>query len=120
MKLRIRGNTLRIRLTQGEIEQLIDTGESADQIDFGTGGCLRYVVQFDDTEAALVCQFSGPEIIVRIPHEVGVAWAKTEQVSLRSAVDYLPSVLIEKDFACLVPRQGEDDSDTFPNPRATS
>ncbi|MGH8167708.1 MAG: DUF7009 family protein [Woeseiaceae bacterium] len=26
------------------------------------------------------------------------------------------SILVEKDFACLAPREGEDDSDKFPNP----
>jgi hypothetical protein len=25
-------------------------------------------------------------------------------------------ILVEKDFACLAPREGEDESDMFPNP----
>jgi hypothetical protein len=26
------------------------------------------------------------------------------------------TILVEKDFACLTPREGEDESDMFPNP----
>jgi hypothetical protein len=28
-------------------------------------------------------------------------------------------ILVEKDFACLTPRKGEDDGDAFPNPNET-
>ena len=28
------------------------------------------------------------------------------------------SILVEKDFACLAPREGEDESDMFPHPGA--
>jgi len=28
------------------------------------------------------------------------------------------SILVEKDFACLAPREGEDETDMYPNPKA--
>jgi hypothetical protein len=29
-------------------------------------------------------------------------------------------ILVEKDFACLAPREGEDESDMFPHPKAAT
>ena len=47
-------------------------------------------------------------------------WADSEQVSIE-AVQTIDDgselkILVEKDFACLTPREGEDESDLFPHP----
>jgi hypothetical protein len=47
-------------------------------------------------------------------------WASTEQVSIAAdesldGGDFL-KILVEKDFACLAPRDGEDEADMFPHP----
>ena len=47
-------------------------------------------------------------------------WANSDEVSLlahqeNNSMNAL-RLLIEKDFACLITREGEDDSDAYPNP----
>ena len=48
-------------------------------------------------------------------------WASTEQVSIAANETLddgdLLKILVEKDFACLAPREGEDESDIFPHPQ---
>jgi hypothetical protein len=51
-------------------------------------------------------------------------WAESEKVSISSEQNLDDGeqlrILVEKDFACLAPRDGEDESDMFPNPDADS
>lgn len=66
--------------------------------------------------------FSDNTISVRLPESAVLAWASTEQVSMPGEQvlddgDKL-TILVEKDFACLAPREGEDESDMFPHPDA--
>jgi hypothetical protein len=61
---------------------------------------------------------------VRLPESLVLSWAATEQVSMagEQALDEgrVLQILVEKDFACLAPREGEDESDMFPHPEADS
>jgi hypothetical protein len=51
-----------------------------------------------------------------------LAWASSEQVSITGEQQHNNGdklvILVEKDFACLAPREGEDESDMFPHPQA--
>lgn len=50
-------------------------------------------------------------------------WAGPKEVAIRGEQaltgDGALSILLEKDFTCLTPRDGEEDADSFPNPAAT-
>jgi hypothetical protein len=122
MKLRIRGDSLRLRLSQAEIARLRDTGEVGDRIRFGDRS-LDYVLVSAGIEAPRA-RFDGDRIEVAVPHATARDWAETEQISIeaeQTLADGAPlRLLIEKDFKCLAPRAGEDDSDAFPNPDAES
>ena len=67
--------------------------------------------------------FDGTLIDVSIPHSTAQRWATDNaEVSIRaqSAIDQgVLEFLIEKDFECLDPREGEDQSSRFVNPKAT-
>jgi hypothetical protein len=57
---------------------------------------------------------------VQLPETEVKKWASTEQVSIAAdesldGGDFL-KILVEKDFACLAPRDGEDEADMFPHP----
>ena len=51
-----------------------------------------------------------------------LALATTEQVSIDDQQVLVDGdklrVIVEKDFACLTPRDGEDESDMYPHPKA--
>lgn len=123
MKLRILGDTLRMRLAQGEVAQLRDAGQVDQTIHFGPGQALRYEVRAEGEADTISAALEGLAIVVRIPRAVVVEWADGTEVSLKHAQaleDGELSILIEKDFKCLVPREGEQDSDGFPHPEAES
>lgn len=119
MKLRLRHNSIRLRLTQKEVAEFSETGSVEDRIDFGANISFRYRLESDHDADAINASFRDGCITVTIPEDEGITWAGSEQVGLESTqsddVGGL-SVLIEKDFACLEPRSGGEDDDTFPNP----
>ncbi len=117
MKMRILGNSLRLRLSIPEVDVLADQKMVSDKICFGEHD-LVYSVQFTDT-TRIMASYSGAQIKVLVPEKAGLQWATSEQVGMESGEEEgSPSILIEKDFACLKPRAGEDESLLYPNPQA--
>jgi len=119
MKIRIKGNSLRLRLSQSEIEKVKNEGIVSDSISFGESK-LIYSLQSTDSEE-IFASFNGEFINVSVPHDIANEWANTDLVSLENNQNLNErgelSILIEKDFQCLVPRN-EDESDLFENPQA--
>lgn len=122
MKLRIRDNSLRLRLSRSEVEQLAVDGSVSARIRFPGGSELSYEVEGSPACVAPTAVLEAERISVRLPASVVETWAGTDQVSI-SDVQKLSTgesltILVEKDFACLSPRDGEDDSDMFEHPDA--
>jgi hypothetical protein len=121
VKLRIRGDSLRLRLTRGEVTSLREHGEVAETIHFG-GRALEYVLRSAEVDAPRA-SFVGDRIEVAIPRAAAETWAGSDQVGIEAEQELEGGslrLLIEKDFQCLAPREGEDDSDAFPHPGAES
>lgn len=128
MKLRIRANTLRLRLMRAEVDQLLAAGETGESMP-ALGGALAYAFALGDGDAAIAelkTGAHGVELRVTWPRAEATAWAQDpREVGMRATVA-LPagadgkagevSLLVEKDFPCLVVREGEDDSDAFARP----
>ena len=121
MKLRIKGNTLRLRLTQGEMSALAEQGTAEDRIEFPGGATLVYRLQSDNKTPVISAKYGVNIIEVRVPSALCARWSGTDLVTL-SATQAVGSeeltIVLEKDFACLAPRAGEDESDNFPHPLA--
>jgi hypothetical protein len=117
MKLRIKGNSLRLRLTQSEVEEFENNGQIMDSIDFGLRK-LTYGIKAH--KGSIVhATYKKKAIIVKIPHQKIYDWVSTDQVGIEGHLlleegEYL-SILIEKDFQCLH-RENEDKTDLYPNP----
>lgn len=123
MKLRIRGNSLRIRVSQTELEQISRDGAASDAIRFDSGAGLEYGIEVS-ASGRLAARFTGTEIRVIVPARALGRWLAPEEVSI-SGEQPLASggslkILVEKDFTCLTPREGEDDTDLFPNPAVSA
>jgi hypothetical protein len=121
VKLRIRGDSLRLRLTRGEVDQLRATDEVRETVRFGPRA-LDYVLRCAELDAPRA-RFEDDAIVVELPRAAAHAWADTDQVGIEAEQaldDGALRLLIEKDFKCLAPREGEDDSDAFPHPGAES
>jgi len=120
MKLRIRGNSIRLRLTQSEVSQLAAEGHVENAISFGNSQ-LRYIITTVGDEEKLKADFRNNEIAVYVPASDVRKWEASEQVGIeanQALGDGDLDILIEKDFACLKPREGEDDADTYAHPHA--
>lgn len=122
MKLRIRDNSIRLRLTQGEVDVLAKDGLVSARTVFPGGRDFNYQVESSPASVKPEAFFSESVVSVRLPETAVLAWAASNQVSIegKQQVDdgQTLELLIEKDFACLAPREGEDESDMFPNPTA--
>ena len=119
MKLRIRGNTIRFRLSRSELDELASRGVVRDSISFGAGVNLNYGIEVG-TADNLAASFESQTILVALPKSLAERWVLPEEVAVRGdqplgASENL-SILLEKDYACLAPREGEEDADSFPNP----
>ncbi|GAB4377826.1 MAG: hypothetical protein Kow0075_06980 [Salibacteraceae bacterium] len=121
MKIRIRGNSLRLRLTQSEVKAFETAKIVSSSIAFPSGTVLTYeLCTPGDNEWK--AEFSDNVIRVCVPNDVARKWLHPDEVGMETYLN-LPEgdrlrVLIEKDFACLTERKDEDESDNFPNPMA--
>lgn len=124
MKLRIRDNSVRLRLTRGEVDTLRDEGIVSARTGFPGGREFQYVLESSPASVNPGAFFSENIITVRLPETTVLAWANSEQVSIEGeqVLDdgEKLTILVEKDFTCLAPREGEDESDMYPHPNAKS
>jgi hypothetical protein len=120
MKLRTRGNSIRLRLSRGDLATLLEHGVVEEQVGFPGGQVLRYRLERSGAPAP-GASFSDGMITVRFPADAIDGWADPGEVSLEAdcpIVSGMLHLLVEKDYQCLAPRDGEDDEDLFPNPGA--
>jgi hypothetical protein len=124
MKLRIRDNSIRLRLTRGEVDSLHADGLVKARTEFAAGPEFAYVLESSPASVQPEAFFSDRVITIRVPEAMALAWASSEQVSINGEQTLddggLLTILVEKDFTCLAPREGEDESDMFSNPQADS
>lgn len=97
-------------------------GRVEETIQFSPQKRLRYGVLVSDGGPAQV-SYQDDRILVELPAAQVKAWLAPDQVGIETEQNLGDGaalrILVEKDFTCLAPREGEEDSDTFPNPKAT-
>jgi hypothetical protein len=119
VKLRIRGNSIRLRLRQGEVRRLAAEGLVEERTDFGGRNVLIYSLVADDVPA-MTATFDGGRVVVRVPRGVAARWASGDAVGMEGSQPVGAGslkVLVEKDFECLDAPAGEPQDDAFPNPQ---
>jgi len=115
MKLRMRGNTVRVRLTRSEVAAFGDHGFLEEITDFGNGQIL--VLRLASApDISVGATFIDGRIEITLPEPDVRSWAASDQVAIKGGTQTI-ELLVEKDFTCLTPRDGDEDHDTFPHPR---
>ncbi len=123
MKLRIKGNSLRLRISRSEVTRFLEGVCLEETIQFTPEACARFTfaLQQDRLAGRPTVQYTENRLAVIIPADQANAWAITDQVGIAEDIDLgnlgSLALLIEKDFACL-DRSDEDNLDTFLNPNA--
>jgi hypothetical protein len=115
MKLRLQGNSLRLRLTQKEVTELRYRGWVASLVEFLPGQELVYRLEGSFHAESVTAAFDGHAIRVTVPTHVMTQWAESDQVSIETASRGSLHLLIEKDFQCLHSR-GEQNRDAYLHP----
>jgi len=114
MKIRIKGDSIRFRLTRSEVERFDIDGRIKEETNFGNK-VLTYVLQRCDGEV-ITAEYLNDTITIYMPEKMADEWTTTEKVGFENE-DGLLSLYIEKDFQCL-DNVAEDQSDNYPNPLA--
>lgn len=114
MKLRIQDDSIRLRLTKSDVEQLKLTGKVQATTSFPGKEKLTYQIVRSKSEK-FNATFNSNGIEVALPHGLANQWADSDQIGLEETVDGL-HLLIEKDFTCLQARADEQNDDYYPNP----
>lgn len=121
MKLRIHGDSLRLRLSRSDVERFRQTGVCSESLQFSPGSQLTYTLE---TSSGLTVDVEYRQDCIRVllPLKTAKEWADSDRISLSldPSARGGPSVLIEKDFQCLHHdrRNPADADDAFPNPAA--
>lgn len=121
MKLRIKDDSIRLRLSQTEVRLLKENGNVSTLCNISPVNALLYGIKSAGSSQWSVIYKDG-KVIVSVPEDVLQYFYQEDNISIDQRLDngrqqglYL---LIEKDFQCLTDRPHEDESDLFPNPNS--
>lgn len=119
MKIRIKGNSIRFRLTKSEVE-LFSTQGYIEEATIFPNKIFSYALKAKEGLNAIEADFSNDTITLYLPKKLQKEWATNNQVGYNNTVDWnddtVLSLLVEKDFTCL-DNTIEDQSDNYPNPK---
>ncbi|MCD6012135.1 MAG: hypothetical protein K0Q79_1997 [Flavipsychrobacter sp.] len=120
MKLRIKGNSIRIRLSRTEVDNLAKNGYIDEHTDFGNN-TLTYALQSKDGINTLEAAFENGKVTMYVPSNVVPSWPTNDTVGFENLMS-LPNgkelyLLLEKDFKC-IDNSMEDQSDNYENPNS--
>ena len=119
MKIRIKGNSIRFRLTQTEVKAICERDMVREKTQFNEAHFV-YAVEASNQHDYLQASFLDQGIILFVPKDTLADWSTNDQVGF-----YHTQILnngqkleltLEKDFVCLDERV-EDETDNYPNPK---
>ncbi|MEM7572560.1 MAG: hypothetical protein AAF433_06655 [Bacteroidota bacterium] len=121
MKIRIKDASIRLRLSMDDMSTLAQQGRVVAVCPIAPGVDWEYgLLVSDQQEAAVSLQEQG--IQIRIPREAALSLTNLSEVGHSFLIDNGTSaglsLLIERDFKCLVDRPGEAEGNLYPNPLA--
>ncbi len=121
MKLRIKGNSVRLRLSKTEVEKLAVANYLEELTSFGNNTFV-YALQVKDIGDGLSADFDGSKITVFIPEILIKDWAVNDVTGFNATMKVSDEeslyILVEKDFKCLDEATG-DQQDNYENPNKT-
>jgi len=123
MKLRLRENSIRLRLLQSEIRQLGESGRVSEKILFAPLQTLNYSVIIADETKEITASFQNGDVTVEIPKVLADEWIETGQIGLENEQiineNLNLKIILEKDFSCPERPLDADNADAFQNPKSS-
>lgn len=118
MKLRVSGNSLRLRLSRSEVARLEQFSSVEDAVEFGPDCKLSYSLAVSAESGSVRASLSGGCISVLIPLEMARSWMGTDSLTISAQQDICGKhlqILIEKDLKC-AHKDVVENEDSYPNP----
>ncbi len=119
MKIRIKGNSVRIRLSKTEVDTFGKEGYLEERTEFGSNA-LTYALRNVPDGNALSADLAGSTITMNVPDAIAREWITTDKVGYDNHMDIGNGkqlfLLLEKDFKCIDAPSYEDQSDNYENP----
>ncbi len=121
MKLRLRENSIRLRLLQSEVIQLCEIGDVSETIVFGINPTetLTYSLRISAEASEISAHKTDNQIKIFLPLLTAENWADSNEVGLYSEqkIGDLATlkIIIEKDFVCADRPLDADNADAFPH-----
>lgn len=122
MKLRLKDNSVRLRLQRSEVARLQAEKTISAATLFPAGRALHYAIRIDPSVATVDVRFANDRIELLLPVARANEWFAPEKVTLAAELNLENgeklAVLVEKDFKCLHTKAMDDENDSFDHPRA--
>ncbi|AZA98441.1 hypothetical protein EG359_01950 [Chryseobacterium joostei] len=112
MKIRIKDNSIRFRLTQSEVLELGKNGIISSFTQFVDRPFIYAIERTDDE--VLSAAFIENRIVLKMPKLMVEDFVSTDRVGFDGQTGEI-KLLVEKDFVC-IDNTEEDQSDNYPNP----
>jgi hypothetical protein len=125
MKMRIKGDSLRLRVSRSELDRFFCGERIEETIHFAAGpdAKLTYALQRAPEGAETALEYKQGDVTVSISKTQSDAWREPHEVGIYASIDVgrgrTLELIAEKDFACL-DRSDEDNTDRFPNPQGNA
>ena len=122
MKIRIKGNSIRIRVSKTEVDTFCQIGYLEEVTEFGDSR-LSYRLERVQNDGNLNAAFARDCITMLVPEHLVKGWDANNVVGFNYTKplgdDKGLFLLLEKDFKCIDSEVLEDQSDNFDNPLHT-
>jgi hypothetical protein len=112
MKLRLEGNSIRLRVRKSDISTLQKNETITETLTFPNDTVFQYQLSINNTAIDIDAQLVSNILNISIPLSIATNWIQTDAVGIEKTLPNGLFILIEKDFPC-TDRPWEDTSDTF-------
>lgn len=122
MKIRIKGNSIRLRLTKTDVRNLKENGRVDEKTVLGKEQLFSYSLLKDENADAISAAFVNGSITVVLPKNEAKTLTETDEITVKGYQNNGEEgdlfLLIEKDLQCL-DDTFEDQNDMYENPKTT-
>lgn len=122
MKIRIKNNSIRLRLAKTDVSNLKSKGLVECKTVISGKEIFEYALRTDENAQKISAHFDSKKITVFLPFAEAQTLTDTDEITVKgwqeNGVDEPLFLLIEKDLQCLDPTH-EDQSDMYENPNTS-
>lgn len=121
MKIRIKGNSVRIRLSRSEVARITTVGYVEERTQF-VNNAFIYALQRTDEGTELSADYEAGKMTMHVPKSLIQDWDVNDIITFDNHMKISDTeelyLLLEKDFQCL-DQTTEDQTDNYINPNKT-